>query len=44
MGDGKEDMSAEAKTTTFDITIKTPKEKVDFTVDSQMLIKDVSIV
>ena len=42
MGDGKEDMAAEEKSTTFTITLKTPKEKVDFSVDSDVLIKDVS--
>ena len=43
MGDGKEDMATEAKSNSFTITLKTPKENVDFTVESKMLIKDVSV-
>ena len=43
MGDGKEDMATEAKSNSFTITLKTPKENVDFAVEPKMLIKDVSI-
>lgn len=42
MGDGKEDIPSETKTTTFTITIKTPKEKIDFSVQADMQIKNVS--
>ena len=44
MGDGKEDMSSEAKANSFTITLKTPKEKVDFSVEPNQLVKDVSVI
>ena len=43
MGDGKEDMASEAKSNSFTITLKTPKEKVDFSVEPELLIKDVRL-
>ena len=44
MGDGKEDVPSETKAAEFIISIKTPKEKIDFSVQADMLIKDVSSI